>query len=316
MEINDFYQSVIKVALDLDFRRSEVISFLHFLSSKSPIKTGTLIRITGLPKSTLYRLLKSFSLYLEPPSRTLVVKPEIRESLQNFCRHELEIIRSVDQKSIKDILISYQNFRPSPNRNYDQFNATLNTTIKRAAKMAKVGDLYDREIALLGDDFTSVAIGLTKQAKRIVVFEIDDRITNLIIRIAKENKLNIQAVRHDLRKPISKEFLASFDTVFTDPPYTSDAISLFINRAVELIRKKYPSRIYLCYGNSDRARERELDIQGLLVEKGLLIHSKHFQFNKYHRAESIGSSSSLYLLDWTPKTKTTKINFNKLYTNE
>mgnify|MGYP001597733675 FL=1 len=165
------------------------------------------------------------------------------------------------------------------------------------------------------DDLTSIAVGVTKQAKRITVFEIDERLTSLIEKISLEYDLGIEIVKKDLRSPFSREYLSQFDTVFTDPPYTGGGISLFLNRGIELLRKRYVSRLYLCYGNSDRARERELEIQKIINEKDLLIHSKHFQFNKYIGAESIGSSSSLYLLDWTPKTKSTNIS-GKFYTNE
>lgn len=95
----------------------------------------------------------------------------------------------------------------------------------------------------------------------------------------------------------------------------SGGISPFLNRGIELLYKRLQSRIYLCYGNSDRARERELEIQRLINGKGFLVKEKLAGFNKYYGAESIGSTSSLYLCDWTPKTKIKAPINEDIYTN-
>jgi predicted methyltransferase len=183
--------------------------------------------------------------------------------------------------------------------------------------MAENGDLYQRNVAFLGDDdFTSIAVALTAQAASITVFEIDDRLIEIIKKVSTEKKLNIKIIKQDLLKNFDKKFLHTFDTVFTDPPYTPGGISLFVNRAIELLIPQFTSRLYLCYGNSDRAREREVLIQKNLSDFGLLFHAKYFQFNHYTGAQSIGSSSSLYLLDWTPQTKTLNRSFDKIYTYE
>jgi len=54
----------------------------------------------------------------------------------------------------------------------------------------------------------------------------------------------------------------------------------------------------------------------LILGHNLLIKTKLSQFNKYSGAESIGSQSSLYVLDWTPSTKIVESNLKKIYTND
>lgn len=89
--------------------------------------------------------------------------------------------------------------------------------------------------------------------------------------------------------------------VFTDPPYTPAGVRLFLSRAIEAINKKnLNSRIYLCYGNSDRAKERYLPIQNIINQAGLMNRYVFDKFNRYYKADSIGASS-LYILEITPR---------------
>lgn len=316
MDKTNLENKVSEVANSLDLRDMDVAQILVRIAKHGGVSTKKLIMETGIPKTNLSRIFSSFKDLLEPSSPSVVVKEEERAELLSEASALLSKIKYEDYLRIEKVINNYSAFRPTPNRNFDQFTATEETSARRGFELANNGDLYKRSVAFLGDDdLTSIAAGMTKQAKRITVFEIDERITSLIEKISLEYNLDIEIVKKDLRSPFTKEYLSQFDTVFTDPPYTTGGISLFLNRGVELLKKRYMSRLYLCYGNSDRARERELEIQKIITDKELLIHSKLFQFNKYTGAESIGSSSSLFLLDWTPKTKSTDIS-GKLYTNE
>lgn len=316
MNKTKFDQKISLVATSLDLRDLDVVNVLVKIASDESIETSKLITESSYPKTNLSRLLASFKEILEPSSPQIVVKKEDRKWLLAAATGLLTEIKYENQPEIEEKIIEYGGFRPAPNRNYDQFFATEETTAKRSIEMAKNGDLYNRSVTFLGDDdLTSIAVALIGQAKRVVIFEIDEGIAGTISRIANKLGLSIEIVKQDLRKPISGKYSHQFDTVFTDPPYTNAGISMFANRAVELLKNKMTSRLYLCYGNSDRARERELEIQKIIAEKGLLIHAKYYQFSKYRGAESIGSSSSLYLLDWTPKTKTTNVT-GKFYTND
>ena len=303
--------------MDSMLRQLDLSKFLYHLSKKSKISTRELIRQTGLPETFLYSLLKNNSDILEPPSRYLVVKSALRSKILKDAKASINSIQNIDKDFLKENILKATSLRPVPNRSLDQFFATPATTYRRAKLMAKMGDIYNRRLAFLGDDdLTSVACALTHQAKSITVFEIDDRLIDLIRDISEKLNLNITVVKQDLTNPLDKKYFASFDTVFTDPPYTPGGISLFANCAVELLAPQFTSRLYLCYGNSDRAREREVVIQNLFSNFGFIIHSKLFQFNHYSGAQSIGSRSSLYLLDWTPKLKTINSSYDKIYTYE
>lgn len=303
--------------MNFELRDLDLAKLLYLLSSKPRISTQSLIRKSGLPKTHLYSILKKYSDILSPPSRYLSIKPELREQILSDSLQKINLIKKSAFKNLKSSLFSVLSLRPVADRTLDQFYATKSTTFRRAQIMSKMGDIYQRRLAFLGDDdLTSVACALTHQAASITVFEIDDRLINLINEIAKKLNLDITVIKQDLLKPIDKKYSGSFDTIFTDPPYTPGGISLFTNCAVELLAPQLTSRLYLCYGNSDRAREREVVIQKIISDFGFLTHAKYFQFNHYTGAQSIGSQSSLYLLDWTPQLKTVSLTFDKIYTYE
>jgi predicted methyltransferase len=303
--------------MDSELRQLDLAKFLFYLSRHPRISTRRLNRLTGFPETFLYSLLKKYSDILEAPSRFLVVKPALRPKIFADAKTSINNIQKIDAKFLKENIKKATSLRPLPDRQFDQFYATPATTFRRSKLMAKMGDIYQRRLAFLGDDdLTSVACALTHQAKSITVFEVDDRLINLIQDISKKLNLDITVVKQDLLKPLDKKYSHSFDTVFTDPPYTPNGINLFANCAVELLAPQFTSRLYLCYGNSDRAREKEVVIQKNISNFGFLIHAKYFQFNHYTGAYSIGSQSSLYLLDWTPQLRTISLSFDKIYTYE
>jgi predicted methyltransferase len=313
-------QTINLAAEELELRKLIIINFLNqVLMAEAPISTHHLARLTDLPKTHFRRLLQAFGfLYDIDDAERLRLRSNEKSTLESVVSKYALSTNELSEKLTKKVT-QFAKLRPQPERQYDQFFAYPSTTIKRAIKLYAHGDLTNRRLVFLGDDdLTSTAVALTNQAAQITVFEIDPKIIATIQQIAEKNRLNIQIHQHDLRQPITdRKLLQHFDVVFTDPPYTPGGISLFLNRSIELLSPKLSSRIYLCYGNSERARERELEIQKIINQSGLLINTKLSNFNHYMGAESIGSVSSLYLCDWTPKTAATAAHHtNKIYTYE
>lgn len=316
MTKQELENKISKTVEELELREMVIIKFLKLILGKEKLTSKDLTRKMGLPQTHLYRLIHQFTEILEAKSKFIAVKTNLEKEVSGNLA-EIDKEEKVDFQAIKNKLEAYQKARPEPDRNLDQFSATNETVIKRIKQLIKNGDLKNKEIAFLGDDdLNSVAAALTGKPKKITVFEIDERLINLIRQIAEENKLEIEIIKQDLSQPIDKKYEDQYDLVFTDPPYTEDGINLFLNQAIKIIKKNFLGRIYLCYGNSDRAREREVEIQKLILNHNLLIKAKKYHFSQYYGAESIGSASSLYVLDWTPSVKIVKSNFKKVYTNE
>lgn len=318
MEKGEIQTTIKQTAEKLELRPSRVAKWFHTLATEGgEMSNEDFTRLTGLPQTHSGRLLSEMSVILEPPSKRVVVSRKfvelLQETTEGFSTQTDEEIKA----KIKSKLQSYKLDKPKDKRNLDQFAATEETVARRVVKMLDEGDVQQRSIILLGDnDLTSIGIGLAEKAKRITVLDIDKDVLRTIEAISQDQGLEIETLQHDLRDPLPSEMEHQFDTVFTDPPYTMQGVGTFINRAVTLMRQRFDARIYLCYGNSDRARERELPIQKATTNRGLLIHEKSFQFNSYLGARSIGSRSSLFLLDWTPKTKTVPPLGKRFYTNE
>jgi len=176
-----------------------------------------------------------------------------------------------------------------------------------------------KRLLFLGDDdWGSVGVGLQKQAEKVVALDVDKRMLGSIRQLAELEKLEIETEMYDARDPLFNKWAGKFDVVFTDPPYTPQGVELFLSRAVSgLDLSKQTARIYLCFGNSDRAKERFLPIYELFVKSGLMIRWVWDKFNRYQGAESIGSASSLFILETTSKTKPliSGKNHGAIYTN-
>jgi len=138
---------------------------------------------------------------------------------------------------------------------------------------------------------------------RIFVVDIDEEVLKLIKKISEEEKLGIETLKYDVRKPLHPHLLNIFDIVFADPPYTENGVSLFLSRGISALELLSTSRLYFCYGQSNRARERSLAIQKIVAGMGLLIEERLNKFNRYFGAASIGSASALYINSIIKKTK-------------
>jgi predicted methyltransferase len=240
------------------------------------------------------------------------------------------------EEFINYILEKANKIRSKPKREYDQFFATKETIIKRVKILSKFNK---KRLLFLGDsDLTSISLAyyfkkINRQAD-IVVLDIDKDLINLIEKIKTEENLNIKTINQDIRDVIDKD-LVNFDLVFFDPPYTPNAIRIWLIRAlqallgrgsnkkrkkVEFLKKKF---ILMCYGYTDNSLEKGYKIQKIINDLGLVIQAKYRKFNKYTGAESINNESDLYILQPAPQIDLSKIDHwrnkkfeTKIYTYE
>ncbi len=185
-------------------------------------------------------------------------------------------------EDIVEEFMRIQNKRPPPIRVYDQGYVTPDTTLARVAYMHYRGDLRGREIIVLGDDdLVSIAIGLTGMARRIVVIDIDERLTKFISEVSKEYGLGIEILTTDLRKPLPDELSRKFDVFQTDPLETISGFRAFVGRGIATLKgPRCAGYFYLTLIDSSLDKWRE--IQRILVgEFNVVLTDVVSDFSEY-----------------------------------
>lgn len=312
--MDNFAKRIHLVSRALGLPTKKLFDLFFLLSQEKRIENNALVRLTGVSKNVLNQTKEHLSDLFEAPSANTALKEQHQESVNDFFQAGYKTEESFwefleDERFAHTLklLEKYSSIRPSPDRDYDQFTATSETIARRGRLLKFFADIDGKRLAFIGDDdFNSVSIGLNGKPAKITVFEIDKRISSAINDIAQKENIEIEIVDYDARKLLPKSHLGQYDIIFTDPPYTPDGISLFLSRGIELLDPgNQAARVYLCYGNSDRAKERFIRIQKIYSDCGLMVRWIFDKFNRYHGAESIGSESSLYVLDITPQTRPT-----------
>ncbi len=306
------YSAFLKVSAKTGIPIKKILDTFYVLRDGVSFDNNVLVRSIGLSKNAMNEVKGLFPSFFNPTSTNTQIRTKEIRTVQHLFDNDYiseekswEFLENNLYKKTLEIITKYKSLRPKPKRQYDQFFATENTTAKRASLLDFQGDLKGKNILFLGDDdMTSVACALSHEAERVVVLDVDTQILGAITEISNREKLRIEAWEYDVRKPLPSQFVNKFDIVFTDPPYTPTGASMFLSRAIAALDIQNKSaRIYICYGTSDNAKERFLPIYELLTKSALMIRFIFDTFNRYVGAESIGSTSTLFVCEVTAKTK-------------
>ncbi|MEK7534339.1 MAG: bis-aminopropyl spermidine synthase family protein [Patescibacteria group bacterium] len=309
---NQIYLKILQVSKETGIPTKKVMDIFYFLHTGKPVDNHELLMKVGISKNAINQIKKALRSLLNDVSRNTQLKKNVRQDMQTLFATDYKIedelysaLGGESFEKIINLLEKCSDLRPAAKREYDQFTATIETTAKRAVLLQFFEDIAGKRILFLGDnDFTSVAISRYRRAAEIAVLDIDTRILNNIGKASKQQSFNITTVAYDARKQFPKKLSGKFDVVFTDPPYTPNGITLFVSRAIDSLDKTNQSaRVYVCYGTSDKAKERFLPIYRAFLDLGLMIRWVFDKFNRYKGAESIGNTSTLFVCEVTPKTK-------------
>lgn len=301
-----------QVSRETGIPTKKVLDLLFVLRSGKPVANNQLVQRLGVSRNVLNQAKELLSSLLKPSSENTQLAAGAAQGVQSIFGGDYKpeealwsVLEDENYRRSIELLEQYTDQRPSSERKYDQFTATIETTARRASLLSFFGDVKGKRLLFLGDDdFTSVATANLGEAKRVVVADIDERILGEIGKGSDDHRLEIETVEYDARQQLPKELVGKFDVIFTDPPYTTEGLGLFVSRGIELLdRDNKAARVYVCYGNSDGAKERSLPVYEAFMNSGLMVRWVFDKFNRYQGAESIGSSSSLFIAEVTPKTK-------------
>ncbi len=295
-----------------DLTKAQVEGILYLISSEQSLDLSGLILITGLPKAVLIEFLKSINALLIDSKEYIGFIPNLSKDVSelNLQPYKWTLFEEPAEPLASKLTDLRKKHFFAQKREYDQFFATSETSIRKALAIKAKAGLKGTKIALLGDDdLLSFAIPLLSQDyAEIVVFDIDkEQLAKIEDATKQEGFKNVKTQFYDARAPLPKNYLNYFDVVFTDPPYTKSGFDLFLDRCIELVKisKDYSGGyIYICYGIGVKNLEREAKLLESIHIRNLYIEDKVFKFNKYHGAETVGNASSLYILKTTPFTST------------
>jgi len=205
---------------------------------------------------------------------------KIEDTRCKFC--EGRGIKFNFEKEIFRKFIEIQKERPRPIKVYDQGNVTPQTTFARVFFAYNFGDIQNKDILILGaeDDLLGLAIALTRKAKSLTVLDIDKRLIDFDNFWARKLGLNLKAIVFDLRKKLPYEFIGKFDTFFTDPSETIQAINGFILKGVSSLKEAGCSG-YFGFTLKDSSLLKWYQLQKILNQNKIVITDILPDFNHY-----------------------------------
>jgi len=192
--------------------------------------------------------------------------------------------RGIDLKKfskIREKFLKVQRKRPKAAHNFDQGYVTPNSTFSRFLIGYERGDIYGKDIIVIGDDdLLSIVLGLSELPNSITVIEIDERITKFIKKTAEAEGFKVNVENFDLRKPLPKDYIKKYDTFFTDPPETLKAADAFVGRGIGTL-KSVGSAGYFGFTRREASLNKWYEIQKLLSSYKVVITDIVHNFNEY-----------------------------------
>ncbi len=177
--------------------------------------------------------------------------------------------------------IEIQRSRPQASHEFDQGYVTPQTTIARFVIAYERGDVFGKDILVLGDDdLVSIMLGLSGLPKSITVVEIDRRLTDFIRDVAAKEGFEIDVEDFDLRKPLPEEHKGRYNTFFTDPPETLKAADAFVGRGVSAL-KNVGDAGYFGFTRREASLSKWYNVQKLLWDYGVVITDIVHNFSEY-----------------------------------
>ena len=273
----------------LDLRREWGLDFLRVRHLLTELATGgtltELVSVSGLPRRDVESILHTLSPFLT----------------EDGDRHTLPALKLPEPSNPDEVTLTAQMSEAArdlpPSRwRLDHVPATPLTMARRALYLAGTYELDGASVLCLGDhDLTSLAVGLVAPEAELTVVDIDEPILDHVTESAPRLGCPVTAAWADLRLALPPSLVGTADLVFTDPPYTTEGMRLFLTRGLEALRPTGHERLAFCFGTGERHLVKALEVQALLGDLRLALEAMLPGFNHYDGAEAIGSRSDLYI---------------------
>jgi hypothetical protein len=279
----------------LDFAR--VRRLLSALSE--PVALRGLVSASGLPRRDVEDVLDELAPFLATDGGIRYLPrplPDKRRPPATDGGQDAVPVAVLDERALTTRMAELAAGLPPSRWRLDHVPATAETMARRALHLAGEYELDGASVLCLGDhDLTSLAVGSAEPGTELTVVDIDERILDHVSDSAAGLGLPLTAAWADLRLALPPSLTGTADLVFTDPPYTTDGMRLFLTRALEALRPSGHERLAFCFGTGERHLVKALEVQSLLGDLRLALEAMLPGFNRYDGAEAIGARSDLYL---------------------
>jgi len=173
--------------------------------------------------------------------------------------------------------------RPLPSEEFDQTAVSDEDTFIRVAFMHERGDVYQKNLMMIGDfDCFGLMAALSGLPNKVVVLEYDTRLVNFINETAKKYNIEhiLSARVFDVREPLPAEFEKNFDVFSCDPVETYEGIKLYFSRGTQTL-KGVGSSAYFGLTSLEAGRYKWFQIEKLLIGMNFVITDARRNFNCY-----------------------------------
>jgi hypothetical protein len=276
----------------LDFGRVRRV----LVALADPATVPELVSASGLPRRDVESVLADLGPFLAANGdRHRLAEPNLRSFVADV-RDAGAPVAVRDEAALVARMAGLAAGLPPSRWRLDHVPATAETMARRALYLAGEYELDGASVLCLGDhDLTSLAVGAAEPGVELTVVDIDERILDHVTDSAAGLRLPLTAAWSDLRLALPPSLAGTADLVFTDPPYTTEGMRLFLTRALEALRPSGHERLAFCFGTGERHLVKALEVQSLLGELRLALEAMLPGFNRYDGAEAIGARSDLYL---------------------
>lgn len=190
---------------------------------------------------------------------------------------------AVDFCALEKALCELTAASPPPVTDYFQEPIVPGDLIRRVAFLWERGDLFGREIFILGDDdLFSIAAALTRLPRRVVVGEIDERLVQFIQEAATRHRLPVEVFVYNVAERLPQALRRRFDVFVMDPVETLPGFSAWLARGLAGLR--HPGVVYFGLTELECPPPYWHHFQRLLVDAGLVLTDILRGFSRYANA--------------------------------
>lgn len=298
MNIN--FNNVVKNDYEMEFYQNISLQIIEFLRNNYTATFSEISKYVGGRELVLLRLLdemvangevvfqdNGFSIPIHSSSTT-----RQQDFLCKTCHGSLLNLATIEAK-IRPVMEEIILAKPKPSFLFDQRPVTFETVLRRVGYLFWRGDIYHSDIALIGDDdLTSIAIALAGAAKKITVFDIDQRLIDFINRVASAHNLLIETHPFDIKNEIPKKYYNQYDVFITDPSPMKIPFIVFLNFGINLLKNGGVG--YISFQSS--AMESNLEFQKIIAQSNLLLTDLIPYFTEYESMIETFTQKDLELL--------------------